>query len=145
MTKSITPDILQRIKMLMREDRSWRDISQVLRWDYHSLKAAWRQHINSITDTERKILRKECGKGPSEEFPKWQKVTERLPEVGQKVLICTIDKRIRACFFDPLTEKDTQSPGLAHRKAGDIVWKDPCWFYAEHVTHWMALPDPPQE
>ena len=64
--------------------------------------------------------------------PKWIPVTERLPKVGQRILVyCeskTIEKHVTAC---------TYTGGLYG-----------CPQFSRHVrkvTHWMPMPEPPGE
>ena len=64
------------------------------------------------------------------EMPRWIPVTERLPEDTTEVLVCS-------GIFAPFTE---------------VAFYDGLWYSAwdgeteiESVTHWMPLPEPPEE
>ena len=87
------------------------------------------------------LLRKKYDKAPMvmeaadaiEELskPRWIPVTERLPEDGSDILAvqsCCGEVRIIPANYDR------------------GVWYD-CIFnrIAEHITHWMPLPEPPEE
>lgn len=67
----------------------------------------------------------------------WISVKDRLPEVGQKVLVCDVgpdsDHGIRALSLE-CDEKGT-------------YWDDGdgWWFEPEDMSHWMPLPEPPKE
>ena len=58
--------------------------------------------------------------------PQWISVAERLPSVGEKVLVITIGKGKQYVETDML---------LA---TGE-------WFDYGNITHWMPLPEPPKE
>ena len=71
---------------------------------------------------------------------RWISVKDRLPEVGEEVLVFGPSgieghKPIRCvCFYDP---KEGRT---------DFVESDGEGFYRYHATHWMPLPaDPPKE
>lgn len=81
------------------------------------------QQIDGWIEQERKALLKSV--------PKWIPVTERLPEDGSDILAVQSycgEVRIVPANYDR------------------GVWYD-CVFnrVAEHITHWMPLPEPPKE
>lgn len=64
---------------------------------------------------------------------KWIKVTERLPDIGVRVLLLTLS----AHYF------------FGHRGGGKVACEDYCYFddYGEEidiVACWMPLPPPPK-
>ena len=60
---------------------------------------------------------------------KWISVNDRLPRIGEPVFICR-----------PYT-RDTVKVGQGCRDVGD--WWKVFGTRTKHVTHWMALPEPP--
>lgn len=70
------------------------------------------------------------------ERPRWIPVEERLPEVGEKVLICHSHeghKSISICSLRKSFLRDDELGGF-------IAWSA----YTKNVTHWMPLPEPPE-
>ena len=67
----------------------------------------------------------EMAKAALREQPRWISVEERLPEDGQKVLICTKTKLIKDARYS--------------RRRG-------CFITSGNITatHWMPLPQPPE-
>ena len=67
------------------------------------------------------------------QVPKWISVEDRLPEVGQKVMVCGLKKGMQVGAFRGLM-----------RAGRNRVWqwkKD----VPLEVTHWMPLPEPPKK
>lgn len=68
----------------------------------------------------------------------WISVKDRLPEIGVEVLICDVNgsNGFRDVWSLELDEE-----------YGDVCWegKDGCWYSPDSVTHWMSLPEPPEE
>ena len=67
----------------------------------------------------------------------WIPVTERLPEEGDVVLAWTPTSRICNRFGVCLIHKNRDDPDW-------IMWDDGSGMYGD-ATHWMPLPDPPQD
>ena len=68
--------------------------------------------------------------------PIWIPCSERLPEDGQRVLICSKSKR----FFDVIFRANAQMPSFC----AEIFGKVYAW-YCEDIIKWMPLPEPPKE
>lgn len=67
--------------------------------------------------------------------PKWIPVTERVPEVDQPVMICAFGKSVGEGVY-------RGHDGFHH------VWKmytSSGTYWDDEVTHWMPLPEPPEE
>lgn len=62
---------------------------------------------------------------------KWIPCTERLPEVGQKVVVCELSDIVSVCR-------------LMESEEGELFWKDDnCrWCVYENYTEWIPLPEP---
>ena len=80
----------------------------------------WESLANECKDRLRKL---------SEKMPKWIPVTERLPEDGAEVLAWS---RKGFAYVDWFIDGKWKVNGLVDDKH-------------EFVTHWMPLPDPPEE
>ena len=59
---------------------------------------------------------------------KWIGVDERLPEKSGKYIVCTTKKSVYCTRFE------------THHSGGDFMTD-----INTHVTHWMPLPEPPEE
>jgi hypothetical protein len=71
-----------------------------------------------------------------EDIPRWIPVSERLPQPGERTLICEHGEQY-AATFRPGTYRD--GSGMHNR------WEsDECETY-NSVTHWMPLPEPPSD
>jgi hypothetical protein len=66
----------------------------------------------------------------------WISVKDRLPEVGQKVLVCDVD---------PDSDYGIKVLSLECDEKG-TYWDDGdgWWFEPEDMSHWMPLPEPPE-
>lgn len=63
---------------------------------------------------------------------RWIPCSERLPEDGQRVLICSKSKR----FFDVFFRSNAQMPSFDSKIFGKVyVW------YCEDVIEWLPMPD----
>ena len=73
-----------------------------------------------------------------DKVPEWIPVTERLPEPGKMVLLIVSGKvkNIVLVYACELGEFDTDEGWILEMWP---EWKDP------KVTHWMPLPEPPEE
>lgn len=73
-----------------------------------------------------------------EKVPEWIPVSERLPEPGKMVLLIVSGKVKNITLIDAyeLGEFDTDEGWILEMWP---EWKDP------KVTHWMPLPEPPEE
>lgn len=60
--------------------------------------------------------------------PKWISVEERMPEVDGKYIVCTSKRSVYLTRF------------YAHSEGGNFKTD----IYT-HITHWMPLPEPPEE
>ena len=67
---------------------------------------------------------------------KWISVGDRLPEIGDEVLVLTEFKDIRIYSYMRIDQE-----------TADVVWEDDYghWEEIASVTHWMPLPEPPKE
>ena len=67
-----------------------------------------------------------------EEQPKWISVEERLPDAGEKVMVCGVKNGIQVGAFSGITR----------------YGKNRRWWWKKNtileVTHWMPLPDAPE-
>lgn len=66
-------------------------------------------------------------------MPKWISVEERLPNDGQKVMVCGLRNGMQVGAFKGLSRQN---------RNGSWWWKKDTIL---HVTHWMELPKPPEE
>jgi hypothetical protein len=62
--------------------------------------------------------------------PKWISVEDELPPVGERVLACIVKHHICEAFID--------CEDMWHRSPN-------CYELKGTVTHWMPLPEPPEE
>lgn len=67
---------------------------------------------------------------------RWIPCSERLPEDGQRVLICSKSKRL----FDVVFKANAQMPSFDTKIFGKVY----AW-YCEDVIKWMPLPEPPEK
>ena len=75
--------------------------------------------------------------------PRWINVNDRLPEPEETVLVCAEAKENRGhrvCAVTKMVERDV---------FGQLVkrWRSPWNGFREmyEITHWMPLPEPPEE
>lgn len=87
--------------------------------DYYNDKMAGNVRKELLTKALSRI-EKECW---------WIDVSERLPEVNDRVLVLNCDWVMQVLRFDKYKEWSTS-------------W---FWYSFEHVTHWMPLPLPPNQ
>ena len=64
---------------------------------------------------------------------KWISVEERLPNVGEKVMVCGVKNGMQVGTFRGISR---------HGKNRKWLWKKDTIL---EVTHWMPLPEPPKE
>jgi predicted alpha/beta superfamily hydrolase len=68
-------------------------------------------------------------------------VKDRLPELGEKVLVCF--GHIYNILIGYLAKyKDNQDVWVVYFKDGEVINQGE---YAEVVTHWQQLPQPPKQ
>ena len=65
-------------------------------------------------------------------YPRWIGVGERLPENGQKII---------AAFRD----SGGQVADQARYSNGEFDFASWAYVWADNITHWMPLPEPPKE
>ena len=65
--------------------------------------------------------------------PKWISVEERLPDVGEKVMVCGVKNGMQVGTFRMITR---------YGKNRRWWWKNDTIL---EVTHWMPMPEPPKE
>ena len=92
-----------------------------------------RDEKENLAQSLRDILNEVAEEMDRPKAPRWIPVTERLPEVGKKVLVHTnggkvLISSLRKCFL-----KDDD--------LGFVTWSA----YTKPVTHWMPLPEPPEK
>lgn len=76
---------------------------------------------------------------------KWIPVTERLPEVGEDVLIYAVGKSDD--FSSVIVITDRIIFRLFPSGEGVETWNSPWQYFMTNyeITHWMPLPEPPKE
>lgn len=76
---------------------------------------------------------------------RWISVTDRLPEVGEDVLIYAVDKSDD--FPGVIAITDRMIFRLFPSSEGVETWRSPwqCFMTDYEITHWMPLPEPPKE
>lgn len=78
----------------------------------------------------------------------WIRTSDRLPEHGERVLICSANKVHGSCVagVQVAVYRAGKYLKIGNNKT-TYVWDAPCgpmsWF-GQDVTHWMPLPDPPR-
>lgn len=82
-------------------------------------------------------------------LPHWVSVKERLPEVDVNVLVYAIGK-IDGFIGETviaLTRMSDTNRLNHHEKVDKPYWLDPWQYFLTdyRITHWMPLPEPPQE
>lgn len=82
-------------------------------------------------------------------LPHWVSVEERLPNVDEKVLVFAIGK-LDGFIGDTviaLTSMSDTNWLNHHEKVDKPYWLDPWQYFLTdyRITHWMPLPEPPQE
>lgn len=87
-------------------------------------------HTETIKDMVRYLVRKGFGKQNS-----WIPVSERVPEIDQKVLIYTKTEIITCGWY-------TEAHGLAYNKGFET---ENGFMWLATASHWMPLPGPPAE
>lgn len=104
-----------------------RDFPMCVRRMEEDALAYIRQLENHIGELTEKVAQLEAIQ------PKWISVDERLPDVGEKVMICGVKNGMQVGAFRGLSH-----PG-ENRK----------WWWKKNtvieVTHWMPLTEPPKE
>ena len=73
--------------------------------------------------------------------PKWIPVTERLPKTRESILGKKSSKVIVAFRFDD----GTKGTDTAHTLNGEWAFEDHITVVVRTITHWMSLPEPPEE
>ena len=81
--------------------------------------------------------------------PHWVSVEERLPNVDEKVLVFAVGK-LDGFIGDTviaLTSMSDTNWLNHHEKVDKPYWLDPWQYFLTdyRITHWMPLPEPPQE
>lgn len=67
--------------------------------------------------------------------PQWISVEERLPEFGERVLVCG--------RIDDFGDEPEYGIDIAYRYHAGVEHIDFYWDSTFDVTHWMPLPEPP--
>ena len=74
------------------------------------------------------------------QVPKWISVDERLPEDDSAVLVYAVGNNENSCVA---------MTSYTHHMHGYNIegWRSPWqyFFYERKITHWMPLPEPPEE
>jgi len=78
-------------------------------------------------------------------IPRWIPVTERLPEVGEDVLVYAVGKSDD--FSSVIAIADRIIFRLFPSSEGVETWSSPWQYFMTNyeITHWMPLPEPPKE
>jgi hypothetical protein len=81
----------------------------------------------------------------AEAIPKWIPVTDRLPEVGEDVLIYAVGKSDD--FSSVIAITNRMIFRLFPSSEGVETWSSPWQYFMTdyEITHWMPLPEPPKE
>lgn len=105
------------------------------------------RHFNIDMSELREYLRdkEEWRRKQETAVPKWIPVTERLPEVGEDVLIYAVEKSDD--FPGVIAISDRMIFRLFPSSEGVETWRSPWQYFMTdyEITHWMPLPDPPKE
>jgi hypothetical protein len=99
-----------------------------------------------FTDLREYLSDKEAwSRKQAEAIPKWIPVTERLPEVGEDVLIYAVGKSDD--FSSVIAITDRIIFRLFPSSEGVETWSSPWQYFMTNyeITHWMPLPEPPKE
>lgn len=84
------------------------------------------EEINKL-DTQRKAMAT-LADSYKAEIPCWIPITDRLPESGQRVIVCRKDGRVEQGVY-----------------LGVNGWWKVYGTNTKSVTHWMPMPEPPEE
>ena len=93
---------------------------------------------NDLHETVQNLLEQFCSMpfDPLPEIPRWVSVDERLPKLGEKVLVWYLwhDKSQCSMAFDEMIiDSNSMKP----------KWKNHHW--QDHILFWQSLPEPPKE
>lgn len=85
-----------------------------------------------------------------DDFPhtrKWISVKDRLPEEGQEVLVISHGWGERLVYTGKHTRIESETSWLTGITSKASDWRLQGWSYLRepHVTHWMPLPELPEE
>lgn len=81
----------------------------------------------------------------TERKQEWISVQDRLPEVGEEVLVFAVGKS--GDFSNVITITDRMIFRLFPSSEGVETWSSPWQYFMTNyeITHWMPLPEPPKE
>lgn len=79
--------------------------------------------------------------------PRWISVKERLPEDGQEVLLIAHGWKGKLLYVGHLQHMEAETSWLTGITSQESDWCIDGWSYlrAPYVTHWMPLPELPDE
>ena len=79
--------------------------------------------------------------------PRWISVGERLPEEDQEVLLIAHGWEPKSMYIGHLHHVEAETSWLTGITSKESEWSISGWSYlrAPEVTHWMPLPQPPEE
>lgn len=82
-----------------------------------------------------------------EQQPRWISVGERLPEEDQEVLLIAHGWEPQSMYIGHLRHVEAETSWLTGITSKESEWSISGWSYlrAPEVTHWMPLPQPPEE
>lgn len=75
----------------------------------------------------------------------WISVKDRLPDIGERVLVCAVSKNSGAPLTIITEMSDTN--WLDNRLKIELYWMPPFQYFLSNyeIIHWMPLPEPPEE
>ena len=77
--------------------------------------------------------------------PRWVPVTERMPEGVDEVMVLDEAGNIFNSCFDDCQDEHKFGSWSGYYDPTTLGFVDGVWVPWEGVTHWMPLPEPPQE
>lgn len=79
--------------------------------------------------------------------PGWISVKDRLPELGEQVLLIAYGWSDTTIYLGRLEHMSSETSWLTGITSKESEWRIQGWSYLKEplVTHWMPLPEPPKE